>query len=115
MAPAPLSTGLHSFTLLPTIKLPPPPVLVPEWVGLCTLQAPVGLSNDFSWRLGVSPAAAPTSTGVFNQRFEALFHRAGALGYLVCFTPLRSSRFICARVWGHGYYPALCLPRSPPL
>ena len=30
-------------------------------------------------RLGVSPAAAPTPMGVFNQRFEALFPRAGAL------------------------------------
>ena len=38
-------------------------------------------------RLGVSPAAAPTPTGVFNQRFEALFPRAGALGCLVCFSP----------------------------
>ena len=31
-------------------------------------------------RLGVSPVAAPTPTGVFTQRFEALFHHAGALG-----------------------------------
>ena len=31
-------------------------------------------------RLRVSPAAASTPTGVFNQRFEALFPRAGALG-----------------------------------
>ena len=38
-------------------------------------------------RLGVSPAAAPTSKGVFNQRFEALFPGAGALGCVVCFTP----------------------------
>ena len=36
-------------------------------------------------RLGVSPAAAPTPAVVFTQRFEALFHRAGALGYAVCF------------------------------
>ena len=35
-------------------------------------------------RLGVSPAAALTPTGVFNQRFEALFPRAGALGCMVC-------------------------------
>ena len=35
-------------------------------------------------RLGVSPAAASTPTGVFNQRFEALFPSAGALGCLVC-------------------------------
>ena len=57
-------------------------------------------------RLGVSPAAAPTPMGVFNQRSEALFPGAGALGYVVCFAPCRSSRFICARVWGHGVLPA---------
>ena len=44
-------------------------------------------------RLGVSPAAAPTPTGVFTQRFEALFHRAEALGYTVCFTPRHLSSF----------------------
>ena len=42
-------------------------------------------------RLGVSPAATPTPRGVFNQRFEALFPHAGALGYIVCFAPCRSS------------------------
>ena len=35
-------------------------------------------------RLGVSPAATPTPTGVFNQRFEALFRCAGALAPAVC-------------------------------
>ena len=34
-------------------------------------------------------------TGAFNQRSEALFPCAGALGYMVCFAPRRSSRFIC--------------------
>ena len=38
-------------------------------------------------RLGVSPAATSTPTGVFNQRFEALFPLAGALGCTVCFAP----------------------------
>ena len=33
------------------------------------------------------------------------FPRAGALGYSVCFTPLCSSRFICAQVWGRGVLP----------
>ena len=47
-------------------------------------------------RLGVSPAAAPTPTSIFNQRFEALFPCAGALGCgalgcTVCFTPRRLS------------------------
>ena len=95
-------------------------------------------------RLGVSPAAAPTPMGVFNQRFEVLFPRTGALGYEVCFAPHCSSRFICARMWGRqvlptalpapfsatlslalsvylhecgaaGCYPLLSLLRSPPL
>ena len=71
----------------------------PLWVFLTT--SPV--------RLGVSPAAAPTPTGVFNQRFEALFPRAGALGCAVCYAPHRSSWFICARMWGRGVLP-LALP-----
>ena len=35
-------------------------------------------------RLVVSPAAASTPTGVFNQWFEALFPCAGTLGCMVC-------------------------------
>ena len=71
-------------------------------------------------RLGVSPAAATVPTGVFIKRFEALFPGAGALGYAVCFAPCRSSRFICARVWGRGVLPAalpalLCHCESGPL
>ena len=42
----------------------------PPWVSPVTSPA----------RLGISPAAAPTPSGVFNQRFEALFPRTGALG-----------------------------------
>ena len=68
-------------------------------------------------RLGVSPAAAPTPKGVFNQRFEALFPRAGALGCVVCFAPRPPLflRFIYVRMWGLGVLLALCLPHSPPL
>ena len=47
-------------------------------------------------RLGVCPAATPTPTGVFTQRFEALFPSDGALGYTVCFTPRHLSKFIYA-------------------
>ena len=67
-------------------------------------------------RLGVSPAAASTPTGVFTQRFEALFPRSGALGCVVCFAPCHSSRFICAPVWGHRVLPAaLPVPLSATL
>ena len=38
-------------------------------------------------RLGVAPTAASTPMGVFNQRFEALFPGAGALGCTVCLSP----------------------------
>ena len=103
MAPAPLSAGFQSLPPLPTIKLGPSGadsrvggLVHALWVSLTT--SPV--------RLGVSPAAASTPMGVFNQRFEALFPHAGALGYVVCFAPHRSSRFICARMWGCGVLPA---------
>ena len=88
----------------------------------CAHSRPLWVSPTTSpVRLGVSPAAASTPTGIFNQRFEALFPRAGALGCVVCFTPHRLSslsvrecgaalpvafsatesgpRFICARMW----------------
>ena len=58
----------------------------------CAHSRPLWVSPRTSpVRLGVSPAAAPTPTGVFNQRFEALFPRAGALGCAVCLAPLRLS------------------------
>ena len=44
--------------------------------------------------------------GAFNQRSEALFPSTGALGYVVCFAPRHSSRFICVRMWGPGVLPA---------
>ena len=78
---------------------------VPLWVSATT--SPV--------RLGVSPAAAPTPTGAFNQRFEALFTHAGALGCAVCFAPRRSPGLSVCECGAPGCYPLLCLPHSPPL
>ena len=58
----------------------------------CAHSRPLWVSPTTSpVRLGISLAAAPTPTGVFNQRFEALFPRAGALGCAVCFAPRHSS------------------------
>ena len=54
-------------------------------------------------RLGVSPAAASTPTGVFNQRFEALFPCARALGCVVCFAPPQFLPvYLCANVGPQG-------------
>ena len=73
----------------------------------CAHSRPLWVSPTTSpVRLGVSPAAASTPTGAFNQRSEALFPPAGALGYAVCFPPHHLSRFICARLWDLGVLPA---------
>ena len=59
------------------------------------MNSPVGL--------GVSPAAASTPTDVFNQKFEALFPQAGALGCVVCFAPpLFLLVYLCADVGPRG-------------
>ena len=83
----------------------------------CARPRPLWVSPTTSpVRLGVSSAAAPTPMGAFNQRFEALFPGAGALGCLACFAPHCLSRFICARMWGHGVLPsALPAPFSATL
>ena len=93
----------------------------PLWCGFpsgwaCAHSRPLWVSPTTSpVRLGVSPAAAPTPTGVFNQRFEALFPQAGALGSEVYFTPRGSSGLSVGECGAAGCYPPLCLPRSPPL
>ena len=85
-------------------------------------------------RLGVSPAAASTPTGVFTQRFEALFPGAGALGCIVCFAPPPFLPvYLCTNVGPQGLpaaawpaplhnpiphwvrQPRPCLESSPPL
>ena len=83
----------------------------------CAHSRPLWVSPTTSpVRLGVSPAAAPTSRGAFNQRFEALFPRPGALGCaVVCFAACRSSGLSVGECGAAGCYPLLCLPRSPPL
>ena len=71
-------------------------------------------------RLEVSPAAAPTPMGAFNQRFEALFPRTGALGCTVCFTLSPAlSVYLCVNVGPQGLLvvrlPALFVPHSASL
>ena len=83
----------------------------------CAHSRPLWVSPTTSpVRLGVSPAAAPTPTGILNQRFEALFPRAGALGCAaVCFSARRLSGLSVCECGAAGCYPLLCLPCSPPL
>ena len=61
-------------------------MLIPEWA--CARSRPLWVSPTNSpVRLGVSPAAASTPWGVFNQRFQALFPCMGTLGCVVCLAP----------------------------
>ena len=47
--------------------------------------------------------------GVFNQRFEALFPRARALDYMVCFTPLLFFPvYLCANVVTQSLPATIC-------
>ena len=104
MVLAPLSSGFQSLPPLPTIKLGPSGA-DSQVGGLVHAPSPCGsLQRPLSpVRLGVSPAAASTPTGVFNQRFEALFRRAGALGCVVCFAPPPFLPvYLCANVGPQG-------------
>ena len=47
----------------------------------------MGLSNDLSCEAGSLSRCRPNPHGCFNQRSEALFPRAGALGRMVRFAP----------------------------
>ena len=104
MAPAPLSAGFQSLPPLPTIKLGPSAANSQVGGWACASSRPMWVSPMTSpVRLGVSPAAASTPMGVFIQRFEALFPRAGALGCVVCFAPpLFLLIYLCVNVgpWG---------------
>ena len=81
----------------------------------CAHSTPLWVSPTTSpVRLGVSPAAPPTPTGIFNQRFEALFPPppAGALSCVVCFAPHHLSGLSVHECGAAGCYPLLCLPLS---
>ena len=82
----------------------------------CAHSRPLWVSPTTSpVRLGVCPAAAPTPTGIFNQKFEALFPCTGALGCVVCFAPHHSSSLSMHECGAAGCYPPLCVPCSSPL
>ena len=70
-------------------------------------------------RLGVSPAAAPTPTGVFSQRFEALFPPRWSPGLRGLLRSPPLVRFICANVGPQGLLvlglPAPFVPHSASL
>ena len=81
----------------------------------CAHSRPLWVSPTTSpVRLGVSPAAAPTPRGTFNQRFEALFPpswspglRGRLRGLLRC-PPF--IQFICGRMWCRRVLPATLSP-----
>ena len=100
MAPPPLSTGLHHSLRYPQSNWAPL-VLAPEWVGLRTPYAPVGLSNDLSCEAGSLSCCRPNPHGRFQSEVWGFISP--------CWSP---------GLWEYGAagcYPMLCLPRCPPL
>ena len=67
----------------------------------CARSRPLWVSPTTSpVRLGVFTAAASTPTGVFTQRFEALFPKHWSPGLSGLLHPPPFARFIYARMWG---------------
>ena len=103
MAPASLSSGFQSFTLLPTIKLGPSsagsrvggPVHAPGPCG--SLQSPLLRG----WESLLLPPQPPR---VFSIRgLRHYFPRTGTLGYAVCFAPPPFILvYLCANVGPQG-------------
>ena len=90
-----------------------------EWA--CACPRPLWVSPTTSpVKLGVSPAATPTPTGVFTQRFEALFPGAWSPGLLgLLHSPAVRPGLLCANVGPQGLLvvrlPALFVPPSASL
>ena len=97
-----LSRGFQSHPPLSTSKLGPSGA--DSWWVDSVRSRPLWVPPmDSPVRLGVSPASASTPTGVFNQRFEALFPLAGALGSVVFFAPPPFLLvYLCANVGPQG-------------
>ena len=64
-------------------------------------------------RLGVSPAASSTPTGIFNQRFEVLFPQTGTLGFAVYLTLLLFLSVYLHTIMGLPSLQATTLPGLP--
>ena len=80
----------------------------------------MGLSNNLSCEAGSFSCCCPIPMGVFTQRFEALFPRAGALGCTVCFAPAFCPAYLCVNVGLRGATrcsacPVVCHSESGPL
>ena len=81
-----------------------PLVLVPEWVGLCTPQAPVGLSKDLFCEAESLSCCRPNSHGRFQSEVCGFIsHWSPGLRGLLRSPPF--VQFICARMWGRGVLP----------
>ena len=111
MALAPLSAGFQSLPPLLTTKLGPSGAdsRVGRWA--CAHSRPLWVSPMNSpGSLGVSLTAASTPTGVFNQRFEALFPCPGTLG---CSIYLATHLFLPVYLYANVGPPAPPASNSP--
>ena len=89
-------------------------MLLPEWVGLCTPQAPVGLSSDLSREAVSLSCCRPNPHGRFQSGLRLYFPELEPW-VTVCFAPCHLSGLSVRKCGAEGCYPLLCLPHSPPL
>ena len=113
MAPASLSTGLQSFSPIPTIK-PGPTGAGSRVGGLVHTPSPCGSLQRPLLRGWESLPLPPQPPWAFSTRdLRLYFPRPGALGCTVCFAPHRLSGLSVYECGAAGCYPLLCLPCSP--
>ena len=96
---------------LPTSKLGPSGA-DSQVGGFVYILGPSGSLQQTPVRLGVSHTAS-TPTGVFSQRFEALFPHFVTWVSRSVLLPSCSSRFICTPMWDHLHWSAIrCFTRT---
>ena len=104
MAPAPLPPDFSLSPCYPQSNWSPL-VLVPEWVGLCTLLAPVGLSKNLSCEAGSLSCCRPNPHGHFQSEVRGFISPRWSPGLrgMLHSPPFRPGLSVR---WGRGVLPA---------
>ena len=77
-------------------------VLIPTWVGLCSSRTPCDSPANSPVRLGVSSAAASTSTDFCRQTFWVFsFPMVKPWAFSLVLLPNCSSQLLCTEMWDH--------------
>ena len=87
-------------------------VLIPGWVGLCTFQDPVGLSNELSYEVGSFSCHFNPHRFLHSEVLRLYFPTLEPGVVQSVLIPSCSSQFICTQMWDCQLPP--CHMSSPP-